>query len=114
MAQFLSIHKVPGLDEDAMAENTPEILESTYARFVESLVDFKDGFLASVWEADDRAQVEKELQRLGFPFLELHQVHLRMTRADLEASAASNTGSSPLPTVARAVPDRNDQDARQP
>jgi hypothetical protein len=88
MAQFLSTHRIPGLDEEAMAENTPEILESTFARFVESFVDFKEGFLASIWEADDRAQVEKELQRLGFPFLELHEVHLRTTRADLEASVA--------------------------
>ena len=86
MAQFLSIHKVPGMDEEAMTQNFAEILESTYARFVESFVDFKAGFFASIWEADDRAQVESELQRLGFPYLDIYEVHIRTTRADIEAA----------------------------
>jgi hypothetical protein len=89
MATFISTHRVPGLDDETMAEATPHILESTYASFIESFVDFTDGYLVTLWEADDRASVEKELQRLGFPFLELQQVHLRTTRADLEQQAAS-------------------------
>ena len=85
MPLFISTHQVPGLDQDAMAEDA-EILESTFAQFVESFIDFKDGFIATLWEAEDRAHVEKELQRLGFPFVELHQVNLRRTRADLTGS----------------------------
>jgi hypothetical protein len=91
MATFLSTHRVPGLDEDAMAETSRDILESTHARFVEVFVDFVDGYLVALWDADDRASVEKELQRLGFPHIELHQVHLHRTRADLEDASTSAT-----------------------
>jgi hypothetical protein len=62
-----------------------EILESTYAKFIQSFIDFRDGFIATVWEAEDQAQVEKELQRLGFPYVGLHHIDLARNRADLES-----------------------------
>jgi hypothetical protein len=83
---FMSLHQVAGLDPDQMADDS-EILEATFAQFVESFIGFAEGFIATVWEAEDRSKLEKELQRLGFPFVGIHQIDLRRSHSDLAGKA---------------------------
>ena len=90
MPRFVTLHQAPGLSREEFAETAPGVLEGKHAQFVQLFANIFEGFIVSVYEAADRAALEREFERLGFPFQEIHEVQLAMTHAELEQMVASH------------------------
>lgn len=84
MPQFLTIHRAPGLRPEDMAANTPMVLRAEIARFRQIYVNLAEGFLVSIFEAETRAQVEEQLEVLGFPVEEMHEIQFAQSREEME------------------------------
>ena len=84
MTQFVTIHRAPGLSRDELQGNAAPVLEGVHATFQQMWVDMFSGFIVTVYEADDQAALEREFERLGFPWDEVHAVQVHMDRAMLE------------------------------
>ena len=76
MARFVTIHRAPGLSREEFQANAAPVLECTYAQFEQMYVDMVSGFIVTVYEAADQAALEREFERLGFPWDEVHEVQI--------------------------------------
>ena len=83
MPTFITIHRAPGVTREEVAQRGGEVLESKHAKFLQNYVNLADGFIVTVYEATDQAALEREYERLGFPFDEIHEVQFGMTREGL-------------------------------
>ncbi len=92
MAQFVTIHRAPGLTEEEFAANAPAVLEGKHARYVQSFVNLLEGFIVTIYEADDADTLEREFERLGFPFDEMHEIQFATTHEGLAQIVASQGG----------------------
>ena len=90
MTQFVTIHRAPGLSRDELQGNAAPVLEGVYATFQQMWVDMFSGFIVTVYEADDQGALEREFERLGFPWDEVHAVQVQMDHAALEQIVAAN------------------------
>lgn len=85
MPTFLTTHLSPGLSADEIANTAPDVAESKHATFQNLYVDMYNGFLASVYHAESREDVQREFERLGFPFEEIHEIQFALDAAGLRA-----------------------------
>jgi hypothetical protein len=85
MATFMSTHRAPGLSADEIAGNVPDVIRSTHATFHNMYVNMTGGFLVTIYEADDKQALEREFERLGFPFDEIHEIQFAADTATLQA-----------------------------
>lgn len=90
MTQFVTIHRAPGLSRDELQGNAGPVLEGVHATFQQMWVDMFSGFIVTVYEAEDQASLEREFERLGFPWDEVHAVQVHMDHAALQHMLASN------------------------
>ena len=84
MPQFITIHRAPGLKRDELAQNSPQVLGAKNATFKQIYANIASGFIVSVFEADSREKLEEQMEVLGFPIDETHEVHFAASRAELE------------------------------
>lgn len=84
MPQFITIHRAPGLKREELAQNAPNVLGAKIAKFQHLYVNIASGFIVSVFEADTKEQVEEQMEVLGFPVDEMHEVHFGQSRAEME------------------------------
>ncbi len=84
MPQFITIHRAPGLNRDELAQNSPQVLGAKIAAFKQIYANIASGFIVSVFEADSREKLEEQMEVLGFPIDETHEVHFAASRAELE------------------------------
>jgi hypothetical protein len=84
MPQFITIHRAPGLKGDELAQNAPQVLGAKIASFRQIYADIASGLIVSVFEADTKEQVEEQMEVLGFPIDEMHEVHFAASRSELE------------------------------
>lgn len=82
--QFISIHRSPGLSKEDFALNATDILDDGYAQLVVSYVNFIDGTIINVFDADSEDSLIREYERLGWPYDEIHEVHLVATPQEIE------------------------------
>jgi hypothetical protein len=87
MPQFITIHRAPGLKRDELAQNTPQVLGAKIATFRQIYANIASGLIISVFEADSKEKLEEQMEVLGFPIDETHEVHFAASRADLEQMA---------------------------
>jgi hypothetical protein len=87
MPQFMTIHRTPGLKPEDLAQNTPAVLAAKFATFRHFYVNLADGFIVSIFEAESRALVEEQLEVLGFPIDEMHEIHFAKSREELAQMA---------------------------
>ena len=87
MPQFATIHRAPGLSQAEFMQNAPDVLEGKHATMVNVFVNIFEGFIVTISEADDAAKVEKEFERLGFPFDEVHEIQINITHDQLAQMA---------------------------
>jgi hypothetical protein len=87
MPQFATIHRAPGLSQEEFMQNAPEVLEGKHATMVCVYANVFEGFIVTIYEADDAASVEKEFERLGFPFDEIHEVQINVSHDQLAQMA---------------------------
>jgi hypothetical protein len=84
MPQFITIHRSPGLKADDLAQNAPNVLGAKIASFKQIYVNIASGLIVSVFEADTKEQVEEQMEVLGFPVDEMHEVHFAQSRGEME------------------------------
>jgi hypothetical protein len=89
MARFMSLHRSPGLSKEDFAANGAEIVNGRYAQHVVTYINFFDGTIVNLFDADTEEMLVKEFERVGFPYEEIHEVHLTATTDDLRAMIAS-------------------------
>lgn len=88
MAQFMSIHRSPGLSREEFAATAPDVIESKHAKMQHVWVNIFEGFIVTLYEGENKEMVIKEFERLGFPYDEVHEIQIDMPREGLEALAA--------------------------
>ena len=84
MPQFITIHRAPGLKPDDLAQNAPHVLGAKIATFKQIYANLASGFLVSVFEADSKEKLEEQMEVLGFPIDETHEVHFAQSRGEME------------------------------
>ena len=89
MPQFITIHRAPGLKRDELAQNAPAVLNSKIAKFKHLYVNVAAGFIVSVFEADTKDQVEEQMEVLGFPVDEMHEIHFGQSAEEMAAMLKS-------------------------
>ncbi|ORW41790.1 hypothetical protein AWB90_21235 [Mycobacterium paraense] len=85
MPTFLTTHLAPGLSADEIAGNAPDVAESKYATFQNLYVDMFSGFLVTIYQADSREDLEREFERVGFPFDEIREIQFALDAPGLQA-----------------------------
>jgi len=83
--KFMVIHHSPGVTREQFAENVPDLLKNTHATFQHCYANMADGTIVNFYEADDAGSVEREMERIGFPFDEIAQVQFEASPDDLRA-----------------------------
>jgi hypothetical protein len=89
MVRFMSLHRAPGLSKEDFAQNGADIVNGQYAQHVVTYINFLDGTIVNLFDADNEAMLIREFERVGFPYEEIHEVHLTATTDDLRAMMAS-------------------------
>jgi hypothetical protein len=84
---FLSTHSAPGLSPDEIQQNTKAVLESKHAKFKNMFVNMREGFIVTLYEGDSAEQVQREFERVGFPFNEIHEINFSADEQALRAMA---------------------------
>jgi hypothetical protein len=84
MPQFITIHRAPGLNGDELLQNAPQVLGAKIAVFKQIYANVASGFIVSVFEADSKEKLEQQMEVLGFPIDETHEVHFAASRSELE------------------------------
>ena len=92
MPLFVNIHRAPGLSREEFQQNAPDVLASKNAKMLHVYVNMFEGFIVTVYEGDSVQAVESEFERLGFPFEEVHEVQLDISRDQLQAMVDSHGG----------------------
>jgi hypothetical protein len=83
MPRYIAIHHAPGVNMDDFRSNIPEVLASKYATFVKTFTNLTNGTIVNIYEGDSAAAVERELERVGFPFDEVQELQFEGTADDL-------------------------------
>lgn len=86
MPTFMAIHRAPGLSQEEIMSNGALVVESEHATFRHLYVDMYAGCLVSIYEAPDQGAVEEEFERVGFPWDEIHEVHVSLDEVSLKAA----------------------------
>jgi len=94
MPIFVTTHLAPGLSADEVAANAPSVAESVHARFRHLFVNMFTGQLFSVYEAEDEATLEREFERLGFPYDQVTEVQFALDADGLAALLASSPATA--------------------
>ena len=89
MPRFLSLHRSPGLSKEDFAQNGSEIVNGQYAQHVVTYINFLDGTIVNLFDAESEDMLVREFERVGFPYEEIHEVHLTATTDDLRAMMPS-------------------------
>lgn len=56
-----------------------------YAEFKNLYVNIYSGLLVSIYDAESREALEREFERVGFPFAEIHEIQFSLDAAGLRA-----------------------------
>lgn len=88
MPRFLTTHQAPGLSADEIAGNAPEVAQCVHATFENMHVNMFTGFIVTIYEADDQAALEREFERVGFPWDQIHEIQFSMDSQLLQQTAA--------------------------
>jgi hypothetical protein len=89
MAQFISIHRSPGLSREEVAGNAENVFKATTATFQHIYVNLAAGFLVTVFEAESQDELEECFEELGFPFDEIHELQFAQSRDEMEGMLKS-------------------------
>jgi len=83
MPRFLVIHHAPGVSQEDFQRNIPEVLRGKHATFVQTYVNLAHGTIVNIYDAESAAAVERELERVGFPFDEIQEVQFGASAEEL-------------------------------
>ncbi len=84
MAQFITIHRAPGLSQEEVAGNAEHVFKAAGATFRQIYVNLAAGFLVTIFEAESQDDLEECFEELGFPFDEIHELQFAQSRDEME------------------------------
>ena len=85
MPKFMIVHHAPGITPEQFQENVPDILASRHATFLHSYANMAGGLIVNLYEAEDEAAVEREMEAIGFPYDEIAAVQFDASADDLRS-----------------------------
>lgn len=85
MPKFLVIHHAPGVTPEQFQENVPDILANRHATFLHCHANMATGTIVNLYEADEAAAVEREMEAIGFPFDEIAEIQFDASAEDLRS-----------------------------
>jgi len=91
MPTFVTTHQAPGLSAEEIAGNAPAVAESVHALFCHLFVNMFTGQIFTVYEADSAQSVEREFERVGFPYDQVTEVQFSLDAAGLQKIAAGQS-----------------------
>jgi hypothetical protein len=95
MPLYLSVHQAPGLSEEEIAANAPEVAQQVHAAFRQLYVNTDSGYIVSLYQAEDAKALEAEFERIGFPFDSINEIDYTLNDTELVelvAKAGSDNG----------------------
>ena len=84
MPQFVTVHRAPGLKAEDLAQNASEVLRAKVATFRQIYANLASGFLVSIFEAENLEQLEEQMEALGYPIDETHEIQFSASRGEME------------------------------
>ena len=84
MPRYLVIHHAPGVTPEGFQSNVPAVLESKFATFVQCYANMVDGVIVNLYDGENEQAVERELERIGFPFDEIKELQFSASAKDLK------------------------------
>jgi hypothetical protein len=94
MPLFLSIHHAPGLSPEEVMQNAPDVLASKYATFKQFYTDLRAGFIVSLYDASDQKQLEREFERVGFPWTSINEITFEADAEQLRSLVSVARGTN--------------------
>lgn len=85
MAKFIVIIHAPGVTREQFNESAAEMVKNEFATYIHCYANLADGTIVNIYEAESTAMVEREMERLGFPFDEIAKVQYEASLSDLQA-----------------------------
>ncbi len=85
MTTYVSVHQAPALAPEEVGSYVPDIKQNTYAEFQQCFINLDQGYIVTVYEADDEEAVRKEFDRIGWPVDTVTEVHFSVDAAGLDA-----------------------------
>ena len=67
MAQYITIHRAPGLSREEVAGNAEHVFKAAGATFRQIYVNLAAGFLVTIFEAESQDDLEGMLRGARFP-----------------------------------------------
>ena len=85
MAQFITVHRAPGLIQDEWVENAVHVYNAELADFKQAYVNLGDGFIVTIYEAESQDTLVEQFERLGLPHDEIHEIQFAQSGEEMEA-----------------------------
>jgi hypothetical protein len=83
MPRYIVIHHSPGVSQEDFQRSTPEVLRGKFATFVHTYVNLTSGTIVNLYDGDSADSVQRELERIGFPFDEIQELQFAASNEDL-------------------------------
>ena len=84
MAQFITVHRAPGLLQEEWVENAVHVYRAELAAFKQAYVNLGSGFIVTIYEAESEAALIEQFERLGLPFDEIHEIQFSQSFEEME------------------------------
>ena len=84
MPRYLVIHHAPGVTPEGFQSSVPAVLEGKFATFVHCYANMVDGVIVNLYDGENEQVVERELERIGFPFDEIKELQFSASANDLK------------------------------
>lgn len=85
MPKFMIVHHAPGVTPEQFQENIPDILANRHATFLHCYANMANGLIVNLYEADDQAAIEREMEAIGFPYDEIAAVQFDASADNLRS-----------------------------
>ena len=83
MAQYIAVHRAPGLLREQWVENAKSVYASKHASFKQAHVNLSTGFIVTIHDAESRESLEEHFEVLGFPFDEIHEIQFSQSYSEM-------------------------------
>lgn len=83
MPRYLAIHHAPGVSQEDFQRNIPEVLRGKHAKFLQTYVNLSAGTIVNIYDAESADDLQRELERIGFPFDEIQEIQFAASAEDL-------------------------------
>ena len=84
MAQYITVHRAPGLLQEEWAENAVHVYAAELAKFKHAYVNLGSGFIVTIYEAESEEALIEQFERMGLPHDEVHEIQFSQSFEEME------------------------------